>query len=1104
MYRIISSKRFQRIVAGIILPVFLFVGVLGQPMSAMAQTIHEAQLAQATAASVRTGSVVQLAQAKSGGKAALLTGAGAALGSLIGGIGADAVGFLIFLWIFNLIVDIFSKLVNELLVWSLRTFILLTGYNDFLNNEFVNSGWATLRDIANLFFVVILLIIAFATVLNISSYEYQQLLPKFVLAIFLVNFSRTIVGLMIDASQVVMVTFASAFYQSAAGNFVRLLRIDQWLQVKSVVSSAITSAGGATTGDVVTSIGNAIGAVDIVSNFVALLFTMAVSTFALGVGLTLVAIIVYRIVALWLLIIFSPLAFLAWVLPSTRSYFSQWMGYLVKQLVVGPLLVFVVWLALSTVQQNPQSYALLENSQSITQIMSSLGMTDAYGGEDDNSILNAQLGQTVGDNQIASTAISSWNNLTAFVVAIAVLIGGIKFASGMSGGAGAFAQKLAGYSRKPFDFAEGKARKFGAWSAKKGITEPINESATFLRWKKEAKTAPGVGRFFKSSDERIKDAEKFNQAFIFDDKGSRKMGKGRFNINQGEAEERKRLEDLNPQSAAEIDEFLQDEIANKYPGGKAPVVNADGGQFQGSQFLPGKGHSQHIRDSMMTRAARDLWIKKRKEELEREVKPVMETVRVRAGVDPSTGKDIWEDRQQENTGGTKKKREAELAKDLEKFDIKHDIAEHDPQAGYFDKGDDQTRDANGNVTNVQKIAGHLVRRSDYKAPPVKPTVPPVPPTTTASGAASSGPKTPPAAGPSGPSASSPAGLTPGTPGGASPYAGGPTGGSGGSGLAASGKRDQAAPDVNVAQNSQSSTTVNVNMSAPQGGATPVPPPATARRPVGFKPKPLASAGVSLSEAKAASDAKNRAAQDEKAATRAASARSRKEDAKSAGVPPTGIPTGSAAAPTVRRDAGAIGDKAAESAREKSETQANSASPDIVIQAAQNAELSREVEDRLRSLEAAESAQGSIAENRQRQIDELGKQLSDMADGKPKVIRQLIQNNPDVRKIVADIVKNPLAARLLQQKIERELKKNPSFKSLSAEDASEISREQTKVALRALKKEEPSALETNSRRPDPVTRSLAREVLDEPDDVAETVQAPSSPVSQPPEDTTNNA
>lgn len=1035
-------------------------------MSALAQTLHESQLAQAVpSASVRTGSVVQLAQVggfAAGAKAVVAT----ALGTFLGGLGSDAAGLLIFYWIFSTLVEIFSKIVNELLVWSLRTFILLTGYNDFLNNEFVNSGWATLRDIANLFFVVILLVIAFATVLNISSYEYQQLLPKFILAIFLVNFSRTIVGLMIDASQVVMVTFASAFYQSAAGNFIRLLRIDQWLQVKSLVSNAITSAGGATGSGAIEALSAAVSGVDIVSNFVALLFTMAVATFALGVGLTLVAVIVYRIVALWLLIIFSPLAFLAWILPSTQSYFSQWFGTLVKQLTVGPLLVFVVWLALSTVQQNPQSYALIENSQSITQIMSSLGMTDAYGTEDDNSALNAGLNQGVGDNQIASTAISSWNNLTAFVVAITVLIAGIKFASSMSGGAGAFAERLAGFARKPVDIGAQKGKSLGGWAAKNALSEPVKESAWYLRNKKVAKKTPVLGRFFKSSDERIKDSEFHNMKWYAANKGIIDLGAGgRIGMNQGEDARADYLKKLNYQDSQELLEDTEATFKKKYGVYSENIVLENGkqvkkkeyaGRIQGPTINPnGKNSIALTGDAMELRARRDLFKKMAEEEHKKKI------------IVGENGTD------KDNIDA---KRKQALKESMEKFDKKFGVEEHDPENGVADM----------RAPNVAgKISGHLVGEEYINA------------TAGVQSGASNRPQPPTNQNPQGGGATARA-----IPGSGSSY--GPSSSSipPGSPLAGSSTRDarqpqaaqqQGAATVNVAQNTQSSTTVNMNatVNAQVSGAAPATD--AARRPTRLRAA-NSPAGVSLSEAKAAAEAKERDAQGAKAATRAAGARARKADTAAA-TGASSVPSGATNAPSLRQDSGATGQKAAEAARNKSEA----AAPSIVVEAAQNAEIAREVESRLRSLEATASAQGVVSENRGNQVDELAKQLTDLSKGKPAVVRQLIQSNPDVRKIVAGIVKNPIEMAKLMRKIEAGIKKNPELQGLDDAEVREISREQTKVALRALKKEDKEAVESMSYKPG--LSDVSREVLDEDDESSE-----ESGVEQsgPPSDTTPNA
>jgi hypothetical protein len=51
-----------------------------------------------------------------------------------------------------------------------------------------SNGWVITRDIANMFFIVILLVIAFATILQIEQYNYKKWLPKLILMAILINF----------------------------------------------------------------------------------------------------------------------------------------------------------------------------------------------------------------------------------------------------------------------------------------------------------------------------------------------------------------------------------------------------------------------------------------------------------------------------------------------------------------------------------------------------------------------------------------------------------------------------------------------------------------------------------------------------------------------------------------------------------------------------------------------------------------------------------------------------------------------------------------------------------------------------------------------------
>ena len=69
---------------------------------------------------------------------------------------------------------------------------------------------AVLSDTMNSFFIVVLIAIAISTIIRFQQYNFRSTLPRLILAAFLVNFSRTICLLAINASNSLMTTFGSA------------------------------------------------------------------------------------------------------------------------------------------------------------------------------------------------------------------------------------------------------------------------------------------------------------------------------------------------------------------------------------------------------------------------------------------------------------------------------------------------------------------------------------------------------------------------------------------------------------------------------------------------------------------------------------------------------------------------------------------------------------------------------------------------------------------------------------------------------------------------------------------------------------------------------
>ena len=83
-----------------------------------------------------------------------------------------------------------AQICIALTVFFLRFFITLASYNNYIDTAVVQLGWVMVRDVANMFFVVVLLIIAFATILGLEQYEWKKGLAKLIIMALFINFSN--------------------------------------------------------------------------------------------------------------------------------------------------------------------------------------------------------------------------------------------------------------------------------------------------------------------------------------------------------------------------------------------------------------------------------------------------------------------------------------------------------------------------------------------------------------------------------------------------------------------------------------------------------------------------------------------------------------------------------------------------------------------------------------------------------------------------------------------------------------------------------------------------------------------------------------------------
>ena len=232
-------------------------------------------------------------------------------------------------------------IISKLVITLLELLIPIMTYNNFANNPVVDSGWAILRDTVNMFFVIVLIVIAFATIfgdkLGAQKFQWQQQLTKLMIFAVVINFSRTLCGLMIDFGQVIMLTFANAIREIAAGNFVQMFGMGDIYSL-SKQNAAMQSAATDSTAP-------PISAFDFLA---AAIMSMVMMFIVLIVMVMLLVLLLYRIVMLWILITVSPLT---WFIGGTQGLiksdaYSQWWAKFKCLVVMGPILTFFLWLTL--------------------------------------------------------------------------------------------------------------------------------------------------------------------------------------------------------------------------------------------------------------------------------------------------------------------------------------------------------------------------------------------------------------------------------------------------------------------------------------------------------------------------------------------------------------------------------------------------------------------------------------------------------------------------------------------------------------------------------------------------------------------------------------
>ncbi len=250
--------------------------------------------------------------------------------------------------------------------------ISMTLYSNLTSSStFVSNAWVAVRDISNLFFILILLYVAVELTLGLA-HDAKKVIVQVILMALLINFSMFFTEIIIDGTNLLALVFYNKVsvqpldsagkpivnYSSITGekdvagglvthfDATRLLDDNFFSQVKKINPPGVATDPSQDQAKVPPSILIGITVVaGLIMGYAAYCF------FTVGV------LFMSRLIELWILIIFSPFAFMSSSLPALSHVegigWDEWLSRLLSVSLMAPIFMFFLYLIFMMVKADP-------------------------------------------------------------------------------------------------------------------------------------------------------------------------------------------------------------------------------------------------------------------------------------------------------------------------------------------------------------------------------------------------------------------------------------------------------------------------------------------------------------------------------------------------------------------------------------------------------------------------------------------------------------------------------------------------------------------------------------------------------------------------------
>ena len=211
----------------------------------------------------------------------------------------------------------------------------ISGVGGLLVKPEVKNVWVMVRDTLNMTFIMILLFAAFCTVFQVEQWNLKKVWLSILINALLVNFSFAIARIFIDISNVAMYYFLNHLFSGTGGGSGSAIMASFSEQAKLSVLLAPA---------------------DFAKAEIPYFLASIVFTFILAMTLLVLAVLfLIRLVMLTILLMFSPVGFVGFIFPGTKTFASQWWEQLFKYSFFGPVMVFMMMVAITIMKASATS-----------------------------------------------------------------------------------------------------------------------------------------------------------------------------------------------------------------------------------------------------------------------------------------------------------------------------------------------------------------------------------------------------------------------------------------------------------------------------------------------------------------------------------------------------------------------------------------------------------------------------------------------------------------------------------------------------------------------------------------------------------------------------